>query len=387
MFYYYFYIILIKDCEVTFVLNLNFRLTPVKKKKEKPIPYDDIDQFKRRSKILNLNIHRTIGSEQATDRFTSFLPDPNYKKAFDLKKELLDKHEGDKFEDVLRGETIVNELGECFKIETHERVQLGNCGENQCDQKILSNLKLVYGIGPYYECQLQTEGFTTIPDLLDYPHWCKPAEQFLELFKKGDVALLHEWMWKYYPKSHPILYQTSAFFNPEEFVIFDIETMGLFEAAIILFGVARQNEDEVEITQFLLKDISNEPSALLETYKELGKSKALISYNGRSFDLPHFQDRLAFYGLHSFQELPHFDLLHYSRRLWRDQVENCKLGTIESHIGIKRDMDLPSSLVPLFYESYLDTNNPGPLIPIIEHNRHDLITLVSLFNKIHEEWS
>ena len=130
-------------------MKLNFRLTPVKKKKEKPKPCDDIDQFKRGSQILNINIHRTAVSEQATDIFTSFLPDPNYKKAFDLKKELLDKHEGDQFEDVLRGETIVNELGECYRIQTYERVQLRNCGENQCDEKILS---------------LQ-DGFTSLPGI------------------------------------------------------------------------------------------------------------------------------------------------------------------------------------------------------------------------------
>ena len=49
-----------KDDEVTFVLKLNFRLTPVKKKKEKPKPNDNIEQFKRGSQILNTNIYRTL---------------------------------------------------------------------------------------------------------------------------------------------------------------------------------------------------------------------------------------------------------------------------------------------------------------------------------------
>ena len=55
-------------------------------------------------------------------------------------------------------------------------------------------------------------------------------------------------------------------------------------------------------------------------------------------------------------------------------------------LGIQREDDVPSALVPEFYESYMRTGNPGPLVPIVEHNRCDLLTLASLFSKLHEEW-
>jgi uncharacterized protein YprB with RNaseH-like and TPR domain len=68
-------------------------------------------------------------------------------------------------------------------------------------------------------------------------------------------------------------------------------------------------------------------------------------------------------------------------------LPNCKLTTIEKHLfGIEREDDIPSGLVPEFYKIYTKTNNIGPLIPIIEHNRQDIITLAKIFSKLHEEW-
>jgi hypothetical protein len=87
-------------------------------------------------------------------------------------------------------------------------------------------------------------------------------------------------------------------------------------------------------------------------------------------------------------ERSHFDVLHFSRRAWRGQFPDCRLTTLERNLfGIERADDVPSSLVPEFYETYMRTGNAGPLIPIVEHNRMDLVTLANLFSRLHEEWS
>ncbi|MFW6041116.1 MAG: ribonuclease H-like domain-containing protein [Thermoplasmatota archaeon] len=39
-------------------------------------------------------------------------------------------------------------------------------------------------------------------------------------------------------------------------------------------------------------------------------------------------------------------------------------------------------MVPHFYEIYLNKGNPGPLVPILEHNRKDIASLVKLFKEI-----
>ena len=83
---------------------------------------------------------------------------------------------------------------------------------------------------------------------------------------------------------------------------------------------------------------------------------------------------------------PHFDILHFARRALKPKLPDCRLDTVEKYIGIKRDINIPGALVPHFYDTYLRTKNVGPLVPIVEHNRQDLLTLGSLFSKLYEEW-
>jgi uncharacterized protein YprB with RNaseH-like and TPR domain len=67
-------------------------------------------------------------------------------------------------------------------------------------------------------------------------------------------------------------------------------------------------------------------------------------------------------------------------------LPDCRLDTVEKYIGVKRDVNIPGALVPHFYETYLRTKNVGPLVPIVEHNKQDLLTLGSLFSRLYEEW-
>lgn len=313
--------------------------------------------------------------------------DPEYQRALEMKQELMEKNRENTIEDIFKGYTLENEFGSCYVLKSEYNLQISNYPRDLFYQNLYSNLQLVYGIGPHYKTQLNHEGYSTLHDLKKHPRWCNPAEQVIDIISEGNVVKLHDWMKKFYPISHPCVYNTSSFFNAEELVIFDIETMGLFESPIILFGIAKQQKDILTTTQILLKDISNEPSALYETYKKLDNSQAFLSFNGKSFDIPYLQSRLAFYGLSALGKKPHFDLLLYTRRAWREELDNCRLNTVEDYLGVKRDIDLPSSLVPSFYKTYLKTGNPGPLVPIIEHNKQDLISLVLLYNKLHEVWT
>jgi uncharacterized protein YprB with RNaseH-like and TPR domain len=138
------------------------------------------------------------------------------------------------------------------------------------------------------------------------------------------------------------------------------------------------------VRQYLLRDIHEEQAALIAACDHLsGDRPALVTFNGKSFDLPYLQDRLAYYGMGGTSRVPHFDVLHFSRRRWRGQVPSLRLCVLEREIfGIHRHDDIPGQMVPEFYETYLNTKNCGPLVPIIEHNKQDVVSLALLFFRL-----
>jgi uncharacterized protein YprB with RNaseH-like and TPR domain len=84
---------------------------------------------------------------------------------------------------------------------------------------------------------------------------------------------------------------------------------------------------------------------------------------------------------------PPFDVLHFSRRRWRGQIPSMRLGVLEKEVlGIQRRDDIPGQMVPEFYETYLSTKNCGPLVPVVEHNRQDVVSLAMLFFRLLEDF-
>ncbi|NMB79862.1 MAG: exonuclease, partial [Methanomicrobiales archaeon] len=91
-------------------------------------------------------------------------------------------------------------------------------------------------------------------------------------------------------------------------------------------------------------------------------------------------DRLGYYGHASPGDIPHYDMLHFSRRRWKNQLPSLRLAAIEKAIlGINRTNDIPGQMVPEFYATYQQTGNCGPLVPILEHNQQDVVSLAMLF--------
>ena len=337
--------------------------------------------FVRASDLLERNLRS--GLNRDTDIYSGGWESP-FDEVYNFRDQLMEDYSGASLAEALEGDIVENEFGSCYRITTEYPIVFSQVDESHCNGQILSDLTLVCGIGPHYQDRLRSSGYSDIPGLLKHPKWGPQAREFLDILQGQDITNLHRWMWRFLPKTHPLVYLSSGLLSPQDFAVFDIESMGLFESPIILFGIGKQVKGCVQVIQYLLTDISDEPAALLETIKELQRSEALISFNGRAFDFPYLRDRLGFYGLEVIEEPPHFDLLHYTRRFLGGTLTGCSLGEVESYLGVEREVDLPSEMVPHFYERYLDTGNPGPLIPIVEHNKQDLVSLVSLFNKFHE---
>jgi uncharacterized protein len=304
-----------------------------------------------------------------------------YESARQQLSDLTRRFDKKQFETVFSGSDLKNEGGSCFVLTTTHSLEPPRLDAPSFRQDLFEDLALVRGIGPSTRRRLKSRGFETLHDLLSHPRYRTTAQQVLGCLARGNSAELIDLIGTRYPKSHPLALGTAAFHMPEDMVFVDIETLGLFSRPIILFGVGRYENGRLVIRQYVVRDIPEEEAALVATCEHFaGDNPALVTFNGKSFDLPYIRDRLSYYGLEVPATIPHYDVLHFSRRRWKGQVPSLRLSTLESEIfGISRQDDVPGQMVPEFYETYLRTGNCGPLVPIVEHNRQDVLSLAMLF--------
>jgi uncharacterized protein YprB with RNaseH-like and TPR domain len=346
-----------------------------------------------RQRIVNSKEYEVI-SETGKDKeqprgstVESWIWSSEYGEALKLERELIRQYRGKDLEDSIDGKVVSNEQGECYAISASCTSNFKKATYEESRRLIISDLKILPGIGPVRERTLKQQGYTTIEDLENHPLWKKPAHDFMKIINKKEINSTQKWLWQRLPKSHPLLHYLAGFCQDQDFAIIDIETLGLSERPIILLGIAKPTRDYVCTSQFLLRDIQDEPSAIWALVSQLVPNLSLITFNGKSFDIPYIKQRLAYYGLDASLDNPHFDVLHFTRRALRHRLTDCRLETVEKYIGIKREINVPGALVPHFYDTYLRTKNAGPLVAIVEHNKQDLLTLGTLFSKLYEEWN
>jgi hypothetical protein len=131
----------------------------------------------------------------------------------------------------------------------------------------------------------------------------------------------------------------------------------------------------------------------------------VVTFNGKSFDLPLIETRFLLHRLPTpFAALPHVDMLHPARRLWREDepddggdsltaradVERPLTGRQsggrglglsaleEALCGHIREGDVPGFEIPSRYFHFVRSGDARGLAAVMEHNRLDLISLAML---------
>lgn len=166
---------------------------------------------------------------------------------------------------------------------------------------------------------------------------------------------------------------------------FDTETTGLSTGAgtvIILAAVGRLDDGAIVIRQALLPDYPDEPALLRMVVGWLAGGERLVTYNGRSFDLPMLAARMTIHGIgRELASLPsrHDDLLPVARRLWRRVLGSARLADVERGVlAVRRRGDCPSSEVPQRWFAYQAGGSPDLLAAVIDHNAQDVASLALL---------
>ena len=184
-------------------------------------------------------------------------------------------------------------------------------------------------------------------------------------------------------------WQTSAIEHPfsidydETVVFFDTETTGLKGVGtnIFLLGFLEVLENKFLLTQYVLADPSHEAAFLFES-KLWQRSKTIVTYNGKSFDWPQLETRWTLNQqiLPKLKNMRQIDLLHSTKRIWKNNLERMKLTQVEeTKLGFKRNGDIPGFLAPIIYTDAVKSGNASSLMKVLTHNEWDLLSLITLY--------
>jgi uncharacterized protein len=162
----------------------------------------------------------------------------------------------------------------------------------------------------------------------------------------------------------------------------DTETTGLAGGTgttPFLIGMAWIDGDTVTVEQFFLRRLSGEAAMLEELRDRLDEADTLVTFNGRRFDWPILEARFIISRMPYESPWAHADLITMARRLWHRPLGTYRLSVIErAALGIQRTDDVDSSLIPSMYLEFLRTGDAGPMQPVFEHNRQDVLCLLHL---------
>ncbi len=174
--------------------------------------------------------------------------------------------------------------------------------------------------------------------------------------------------------------------SPESVLLLDTETTGLAGGTgtvPFMVGLAFFQDDHLHVEQYVLHEPGHERAMLRPIRERFESCSALVSFNGKTYDLPLLHNRLVLNRIEPVEINNHIDLLHTVRRFWRRRLDSCSLQSIEQHVlGLQRTGDVPGALIPSLYFQFLRDGNLQPLVPVFQHNSMDLVSLVSFMTVI-----
>jgi uncharacterized protein YprB with RNaseH-like and TPR domain len=165
-------------------------------------------------------------------------------------------------------------------------------------------------------------------------------------------------------------------------VYLDIETTGLMGAATLAFlvGVGKWTDEGFSVDQYLITSRQGEESMLEALSAALRDSAVLVTFNGKAFDVPVLQSRYIMNAMRCPVPLPaHLDFLSVTRSLGRRASYGQSLKeAVRRFTGVVRDGDIPGNMIPALYFIYEREGDPSVLLPVMKHNRLDVVDMACL---------
>jgi len=183
--------------------------------------------------------------------------------------------------------------------------------------------------------------------------------------------------------------------NIQQSLFFDIETTGLSAdiSAITVIGCCDMDGN---VTQWFNEDGLSQKQILTDFLAFIQPYNTLITFNGKTFDLPFLKKCAAAYGLNTdvLDNIRSFDLYRHLRPVKTLlQLENLKLATLESYLNISRLDQATGKEMIAVYHDYLETGDKRLYQVLLLHNEDDLkalpqiMPLLSYLDIFRSEWT
>lgn len=171
----------------------------------------------------------------------------------------------------------------------------------------------------------------------------------------------------------------------DRFLFLDTETTGLAGGTgtfAFMVGLGYWTGSGFRLVQLFMEDPAQEAAMIATLNQAVDLFTAVVSFNGKSFDIPLLNARCTLNGFDSpFPRLDHLDLLALARRLWRNRLPSRALGSLEVDIlNVSRSQEeIPGWMIPEMYYQYLRSRDARPLAGVFYHNAMDILSLAALF--------
>ncbi|MHA1680038.1 MAG: ribonuclease H-like domain-containing protein [Promethearchaeota archaeon] len=213
-------------------------------------------------------------------------------------------------------------------------------------------LTLVKGIGPHYMNRGNLARAKRIKDVI----------YLAGMSLRRQASLLSTWIDEYnldrlkgvkHLRGVGLLYGM----DPGDVIYLDIETTGFRGSRVFLvaLGTIDSGTNSLISIQYLARSIREEIVVIKKAMELIQSKRCVITYNGKSFDIPFLDDRVFYYFNENISDGIdlHVDLIHESRYFF-NYSRIAKLSLIEREIlHNSRGTDVPSSMIPAIYKRFL----------------------------------